>query len=83
MRLTPDGERETFIDGLQGTGGLEVDGNGNLYVSEFHTQKIKLYNSAGELLKEWDSGMTGPTGMALDVEGNLYIAEYGELGDVL
>ena len=81
MRLTPDGERETFIDDLQGAGGLEVDGNGNLYVSEFHTQKIKLYNSAGEILEEWESGLTGPAGLALDDEGNLYVAEYGELGD--
>lgn len=81
LRLTPDGERETFIDGLKGAGGLEADSNGNLYVSEFHTQKIKLYNPAGELVKEWDSGMIGPTGLALDSDGNLYIADYGELGN--
>lgn len=80
MRLTPDGDRETFIDDLQSAGGLEVDGNGNLYVSKFHTQEIKPYNSAGELLEKWESGLTGPAGLALDDEGNLYIAEYGELG---
>lgn len=77
-RLTPDGELSTFIEELDGAGGLEVDDDGNLYVVEYHTQKVKKYNPDGELLEEWDTGMTGPTGIALDSKGKLYITNYGE-----
>lgn len=80
-RLTPDGELSTFIEELNGAGGLEVDEDGNLYVVEYHTQKVKLYNPDGELLEEWDTGMTGPTGLALDSRGKLYITNYGELSE--
>lgn len=79
LQLSSDGERSTFIDGLQGVGGLEVGDNGSLYVSEYNTQKIKLYDPTGKLLNEWESGLIGPTGLDLDSKGNLYIADYGEL----
>lgn len=81
FRLTQSGERSTFIDGVDGPGGLTVDENGNLYLIEYNTQKIKLYNPDGDLLDEMDTGMDGATGLALDSKNNLYIANFGKIDE--
>lgn len=48
--------------------------NGNVYVSNTTTQKIRQYNSSGSYVTEWST--SGPAyGLAVDVNGNIFSTE--------
>ena len=63
--------------------GVAVDGNGNVYVAEYYSERIQKFTSDGAFLAKWgsqgsgDGQFGGPQGIAVDGSGNVYVAEYG------
>jgi sugar lactone lactonase YvrE len=105
-RITPDGIISTFagtgavdFNLLQGKAtevnlgsprGMVVDGQGNLYIAEFNTNRIRKVTKAGDLTTVAGNGEQGASGdggnalqaaieapidLALDAQGNLYVAQ--------
>ncbi len=63
-----------------GPGGIDFDGQGNLHVTDFSADEIKVYGRDGELVKTYGSLGTepgqfdGPAGLAIsETTGNIYI----------
>ena len=71
-------------------GGLAVDSNGNLYVSDAGAKQVRMINSAGTIFAFAGSGTSGnlgdsgpaisatlanPQGLSVDGAGNVYIAD--------
>ena len=52
--------------------GVVCDGDGNIYVSNYDTNKIFKITSGGSVSTFVTSGLSGPTGLAFDGDGNLY-----------
>jgi sugar lactone lactonase YvrE len=105
-RVTPDGTISTFagtgavdFNVLQGKAtevnlgsprGLATDAQGNLYIAEFNTNRIRKVTKDGNLTTVAGNGATGASGdggnalqaaieaphdIALDAQGNLYITQ--------
>jgi DNA-binding beta-propeller fold protein YncE len=71
-----------FGEGLVGDpGGITIDGQGNLYVTDVAGGTILKLDNNGELLATWggsgtaDGQFNGPGGIELDSEGNLYVVD--------
>ena len=77
---------------LTSPGGLALDGNGNLYVSDSGVSVVRMINPAGKIFHiagigsggyGGDSGpaiaatLNNPQGLATDAAGNLYVADRG------
>src|SRR6266480_1561147 len=78
---------------VSGPAGVAVDADGNLYIANYSTHRIRKVDAAtgiittvagngnpsfaGEGGAATSAGVYVPTGVALDVSGNLYIADYG------
>jgi DNA-binding beta-propeller fold protein YncE len=81
QRFTPDGEFVSWIAGLPGSRGIEVDEVGRLYAISH--DEVMVYSSAGILVTAWGSRGTGdgrfnePSGIAVDGIGNVYVADTG------
>jgi PASTA domain/NHL repeat len=71
--------------------GLAVDGLGNVYIAEYHGDRVRKVNPAGIITTYAGSGIRGdtgdggpataarlfaPRGLAVDGQGNLYIADH-------
>jgi tripartite motif-containing protein 71 len=58
---------------------VEIDGAGDLYVSNFGNGWIEKFDSQGMSLGRWNDCGTGasmgPGGLAIDQQGNLYVAD--------
>jgi len=73
---------------LSNPSGIVVDGNGNFYVTDYNTNRIRKITSGGAVTNFAGSGensfadgsstsaaFSGPYGIAIDGSGNLYIAD--------
>jgi RHS repeat-associated protein len=85
-----DGELATSAE-LTPAGGVAVDSAGNIYIADFHNQRIrKVTVSTGDISTVAGNGtagysgdggsaisaeLQGPSGVALDSAGNIYIAD--------
>ena len=63
--------------------GLDVDGNGNLYVVDAGSKSVKVYGPDGKYLRELarNAGFSRPTGIAVDAAGaRIYVVDIGGIG---
>ena len=64
-----------------GPGGLAVDAQGNIFVSDQFRNVVNKYNQTGQVLASFGStgdgagALRGPRGLAVDRAGNLYVAD--------
>ena len=64
-------------------GGIAIDGDDRVYITEQHTQKMNVYDESGGLIERW--GRYGsergefkePTGIVFDADDNMYLADAG------
>ena len=61
---------------------IAVDGEDNLYVSDYLNHRIQKFDSAGKFVKEWGGFGTAngdfqyPYGIDTDADNNVYVVEY-------
>ena len=68
---------------LRWPGGIAIDSDDRVYITEQHTQKVNVYDEAGGLIERW--GRYGsergefkePTGIVFDADDNMYMADAG------
>ena len=68
---------------LRWPGGIAIDGDDRVYITEQHTQKVNVYDESGGLIERW--GRYGsergefkePTGIVFDAEDNILMADAG------
>ena len=69
------------FDMISGPWGLDLDVEGNIYVTEFFNFKIKKITPTGEVTLFAGNGendpFTSPSDIALDAQGNAYVADFG------
>lgn len=70
-RITPDGQRSTFVD-VQSPSGLAIDGQGNLYVASYSGDVVHRVTRSGER-QEFATGFNTPAGISFDAAGNLLV----------
>jgi len=61
-------------------GGIAVDGQGNVYVTDTYNNRIRMITSSGvvsTLAPSYTAAFYNPAGAALDGQGNLYIGDAG------
>jgi DNA-binding beta-propeller fold protein YncE len=58
---------------------VAVDGQGNVYVTDWWNHCIEKLDANGNLLATWGAAISGfdPCGVSLDGRGNLYVADGG------
>ncbi|HMB53181.1 MAG TPA: hypothetical protein VKU40_07690, partial [Thermoanaerobaculia bacterium] len=61
-RVSPWGDVEIFVDGLYGTSGNAIDGEGNLLQSSFHGDHLDRVRRDGGV-ERIASGLEGPVGV--------------------
>ncbi|HIM49197.1 MAG TPA: 6-bladed beta-propeller, partial [Dehalococcoidia bacterium] len=63
--------------------GLAIDGEGNVYVSEYGNDRIQVFDPQGRFLRKWESEGNGdgefsqPQGLAIDSDGDVYVSDQG------
>lgn len=71
----------TPVDGLWGPRDVVTDADGNVYVSDTGNKRVRVYNAAGEYLRDIGSGGSGlgqldePAGLAVSGDGRLFVAD--------
>lgn len=61
---------------------LATDLNGNVYVTDFYSNRICKFDSNGRFLNAWgekgaaDGQLDWPDGIAIDAQNNVYVADY-------
>jgi len=87
----PDGEPHNFTEGndagsseLSGAAdlwGVAVDQHGDIYASDFESEKVRIYSRAGALITEFaprvQAKIIRPSTMAVASDGTLYITDVG------
>lgn len=70
------------LDGLfQHPFGIDLDGQGNIYVVDSGNNRVQKFDSAGNFITSWGSAGSGqgqflrPTGIAIDSDDRVYIAD--------
>ena len=84
-----DGGAATAARLSSGSGGVALDGSGNLYIADTGNHRIRKVDTSGNISTTAGAGASGdggaatsatlslPEGVALDGSGNLYIADEG------
>ncbi|RIK34938.1 MAG: hypothetical protein DCC58_21035, partial [Chloroflexi bacterium] len=66
---------------LQAVGSLATDADGNVYLLDYNTNSVEMYDSSGVLLNRWGQLGSGigqfntPLGITVDLEGDIYVAD--------
>ena len=67
---------------LQNPDAIAIDDSGNIYVTDHHGCRIRVFTSDGTFLRKWGDGcgsndnqVWDPQGIAVDSEGNVYVAD--------
>lgn len=67
-------DRGPLVAGLDRPFGLAIGTNGELFVSELFSNRIRHFSSTGQDLGVFAaSGLSNPSGLAFDGDGNLYV----------
>jgi len=98
MTIAGNGGRDSFGDGRRATAAeliptsLAVDRQRNVYIGDFHNDRVRKVTPAGTITTIAGTGLRGvrgdngpataaqladPSGVAVDAQGNLYIADTG------
>lgn len=72
FKITPDGLVSTFVDGLGGASGNDLDHNGNLIQSSIFAHVVNRISADGEIIAEY-SGFSAPVGVVESPEGDLFV----------
>ena len=72
-RVSTDGEVKLLTDGLYGSSGNVVDGEGNLLQANFFGNTISKITREGEVSTYLSTELNGPVGMVFDESQNLYV----------
>ena len=62
---------------------LDIDADGNVYVSDENLHRINIYDAGGQFLSRWgeagpgEGQLQGPSGVAVAPDGNVYVVESG------
>lgn len=72
------GNVSTFATGLNGPNSIAIDGDGNLYVTEFNANRVSKINTSGQV-SMLANVPVGPQAIALGPDNNLYVSQYGTL----
>jgi sugar lactone lactonase YvrE len=59
---------------------IAVDGKGNIYVGEYSSGRIQVFDSAGQFITQWMADPKMPLrGLGVDRKGNVFIAQRGTI----
>jgi sugar lactone lactonase YvrE len=72
----PDSVSLTVSSKLSSPTAVAVDGSGWIYVTESRNNRLLVYDSGGEYIKQF-KGLNKPTGVAADASGRIYICNTG------
>lgn len=73
-RLTPEGQRTTFVSGLYGTSGNAIDNEGNLLQASFYADAITRVDRNGQAKPFVTGQVSRPAGLAVNRQtGDLYV----------
>ncbi len=73
-RLTPEGQRTTFVSGLYGTSGNAIDNEGNLLQASFYADSITRVDRNGQAKPFVTGQVSRPAGLAVNRQtGDLYV----------
>ena len=83
----PHLESKIATNKLSGSRGLAIDSKGNIYVAEWNTNQVQVYNEAvpGQFVRKWgargtkDGYFNGPEGVAVDDRGPIvyvYVSDH-------
>ncbi len=86
--VNSDGESQAFgrgpeLDGVVRPGGLAVDGQGAVYVSDPESHTVLKFDRSGRFLTSWGAfgagtaGFNTPLGLAVDGKGDILVADGG------
>jgi len=76
VKIDPQGEVTTVVNGLGGPVHLIQGINGDLFVSEFNIHQVSRVTKQGTRTV-YARGLDAPTSLAFDEEGHLWVANYG------
>jgi DNA-binding beta-propeller fold protein YncE len=94
IKFTPQGEQLTAWGG-EGAGegqfdfrngspsGVAVDANGQVYVADMANNRIQVFDSDGQFLRQWGpekpekDRFNWPLGVAIDIHGTVYVVDSG------
>ena len=64
-----------FVTGLRICGAISYAKNGNVYISEWSSERVGIYDRDGKLISAIE-GIGDPSGNIFDPDGNFYVASY-------
>lgn len=77
-KISPQGETKLLTDGLYGSSGNAIDGQGNLYQANYFSHTIVRIDRFGHISPFIEEGLSGPVGLVFDPAQNLYICNFNQ-----
>lgn len=77
-KISPKGETKLLTDGLYGSSGNAIDGQGNLFQANFFSHTIVRIDRFGHISSFIEEGLSGPVGLVFDSDQNLYICNFNQ-----